>query len=139
MVTNQALAVDELPEDAAPENSSPDTLRVRGFVKGFDPRRNTAGRIAKRPTVWDETQKLASQAKHRRRIAAAAVATMEVPHSPSGVRERALYHDRDIGTVVLRHQVDIGESRADAADAYIMQLLTGQTVDGEAKDITDQP
>lgn len=102
-LTQDDVAVTGLPQIAAPENSSPNTFAVRGFQRGFDPRRNTAGRIKKKPTVWDETVKLAE--RKRKQVARAYVATME-QETAAGVRQREVYLDRTEGTVAHRMVVE---------------------------------
>ena len=93
------------------------------FATGFDPRRNVAGRIPKKPTVFEETQKLAT--RRRKRIAKAWVDTMEGTDAAAN-RARADYNDRDIGTVAHRMIVAHGEVPADALYEEIRGMLTGE-------------
>ena len=122
MSDTDTLAVNDSPISAAPPNSSPATFAVKGFQPGFDPRRNVAGRIPKKPTVFEETQKLAT--RRRKRIARAWVDTMEGTDAAAN-RARADYNDRDIGTVAHRMIVAHGEVPADALYEEIRGMLTG--------------
>ena len=125
------------------EDSSPNTVAVNQtradrpwlFSPGHDPRRNVLGRIPKKPTVWDETRKLASSPRHRKRIAQAAVETMEEAHSVAGTRERALFHDRDIGKVVQGYVIVEGDSPLFALFQQFNAIDSGETVDGEAREL----
>ena len=92
---------------------------------------NPHGRIRKKPTVWDETQRLATKAKERKAVARAHVNTMKLEDA-AGNRARADYHDRDIGKVVQGYVISVGETPADALYADLASLLT-ITVEGEAK------
>ncbi len=121
-------------DNAANENSSPDTFAVKGFQPGYDPRRNTAGRIKKKPTVLDETVKLAHKAKERRRIARAWVNTMAEEGTAPGNRARADFSDRVYG---LPKQTLVLEQ----VDSPLLGFLMRHTaqlpyVDGESRDIT---
>ena len=80
------------------------------------------GRIPKKPTVFEETQKLAT--RRRKRIAKAWVDTMEGTDAAAN-RARADYNDRDIGTVAHRMIVAHGEVPADALYEEIRGMLTG--------------
>lgn len=117
------IAVSRDTDTAVPENSTPNPFAVRGFQKGFDPRRNTAGRIKKQPTVLDELAKRAHQAKHRKKIAAAWVEAAEDPRSAVAQRAREALSDRLYGlpkaTLVLEQ-----------ADSPLAALLAGLAADG---------
>ena len=104
------------------------------FAPGHDPRRNTAGRIKKKPTVLDETVALAHKAKNRRRIARAWVETMAETGTAPGNRARADFSDRVYG---LPKQTLVLEQ----ADSPLLAFLQRQApalpyVDGESRDIT---
>ncbi len=101
-------------------------------------RPNPLGRIKKKPTVLDETLKLASQAKHRKQIARAWVQTMELPHTPAGNRARADYRDTFHGVPKQTLVLEQGESPLDVLlmrRAERSLIVEGQTVDGEAREI----
>ncbi len=128
----------DLHSDAANVRSTPHPNAAHGFQPGFDPRRNLAGRLPKKRTVWDETQALASRRQNRKAIAAAAVETMKTPHSVAGSRERALFHDRDVGRVVEEFHIT---QDASPLDVLLMRraerslIVEGQTVEGEAREV----
>jgi hypothetical protein len=104
------LAGEPLGENAGSDTSSSVSIAGGRFGKGYDPRRNTAGRIKKAPTVLDETVKLAHKAKERRRIARAWVDTMAEAGTAPGNRARADFSDRVYGlpkqTLVLERGAD---------------------------------
>lgn len=125
-------AVTVEPLTAAPENSSPNTFAVRGFQKGFDPRRNLAGRIAKKPTVLDETKKLAE--RKRKQVAQAHVNRM-MREDATGNRAWAEYRDTFYGMPKQTLVLEAGESGADSLDAAMAAYLAERTVDSTAREL----
>lgn len=129
-------AVSDLPLTAAPDNSTPDSFRVRGFQPGYDPRRNTAGRIKKKPTIMDELAKQAHQAKHRRKVAKAWIDTAEEPHTAAGQRAREALTDRLYGLPKQTLVLEQGESEYSALLRDLAELSRPYLEDGSTDDST---
>ena len=119
--------------EAEPAYSKPDSFAVRGFQKGYDPRRNLAGRIKKQPTVLDEAVQLAHKAKNRRKIARAWVDTMAETGTAAGNRARADFSDRIYG---LPKQTLILEQGSDPLTALFSELAEHKQLPSGEQDIT---
>lgn len=122
---------DTSPTVSATGNPSP-TRRPGTFVPGHDARRNVAGRIQKKPTVLDETRKLAE--RKRKQVAQAHVNRM-MREDATGNRAWAEYRDTFYGMPKQTLVLEQGES---AGMAWLQQLAA-QTVDGEATLLDDNP
>ncbi len=125
--------VSEVHSEAEPAYSKPDSFAVRGFQKGYDPRRNLAGRIQKQPTVLDETTALAHKAKNRRKIARAWVNTMAETGTAAGNRARADFSDRIYG---LPKQTLVLEQGSDPLTALFTELAGQRQLASGEQDTT---
>ncbi len=133
----EPAAVYNVQENAALENSEANRFRVRGFQPGYDPRRNTLGRIQKTPTVLDETVRLAHKAKQRKKIARAWVETMSETGTAAGNRARSDFSDRAYGLPKQTLVLEQGDSPLTALFAHLaeQQALPAPYIDGESKQV----
>lgn len=134
MVIDDLVAGETQADDAGTDTSSAVSAAGGRFVKGHDPRRNLAGRIKKKPTVLDETQKLAE--RKRKQLAAAHVNRM-LKEDATGNRAWADYRDTFHGVPKQTLVLEQGDAPADQLYTDLQALLSGQTVEGSARLITD--